>query len=181
MLLAGHPDADGRPRVRLDRDSMQRIVNWLDLNAQFYGDYSHNRDETRGISPEGEKALRAFVAERFGDELARQPYAALVNHTLPTESRILKAALPAAVGGWGQIAKGAYAGTSDPAYRKMLSLIRACIVPHEHVDIAGTCGRDPGGGDCPCGNCWVRKARADRLGKKFAPTSVGKAIAAQGE
>ena len=48
-------------RVSLDPESLQRIIDWLDLNAQFYGDYSRNRDEDRHISSEGEKALREQI------------------------------------------------------------------------------------------------------------------------
>ena len=42
----------------------QRIIDWLDLNAQYYGDYSRNRDEDRRIDGNAEKALREFIAER---------------------------------------------------------------------------------------------------------------------
>jgi len=172
MLLAGHPDADGRPRVKLDEDSLQQIINWLDLNAQFYGDYSFNRAEDRPILPEGEKALRQAVAERFGEQVAAEPLAALINKTLPKESRILRAALPVAAGGWGQITRGGYNGTDDPAYKRMLGLVEACIGTSAYHDIAGTCGHDPNDGDCSCGNCWVRRAREDRLGQHRAAGAI---------
>jgi hypothetical protein len=158
MLLDGHKDPDGKPRVRLDRQSLQRILDWLDLNAQFYGDYSFNRAESRATSEEGEQALRAAIAKRFGPDLAGQPLAALVNVTFPEESRILKAPLPEKAGGWGQIQEGAFAGTDDPAYRDMRRLVEAMIVPLTRHDIAGTCGSGPEGG-CNCGCCWVRLAR----------------------
>ena len=154
MLLAGHPDKNGKPRVQLDRESFQRIADWLDLNAQFYGDYSHTRVETRPQDGGGEKVLRAAIEKRFGAELAKQPFATLVNVAEPGESRILKAPLPAAAGGWGQIAASAFRGADDPDFQEMRRLVEAAITPLKFHDIAGTCGREE---QCSCGDCWVRK------------------------
>jgi len=164
MLLAGHPDKQGKPRVKLDPDSWQRVVDWLDLNCQFFGDYSFNRAESRRPSRDGEKALRQAIARRFGPELAAQPFAALVNVAMPTQSRILLAPLPESAGGWGQLAKGAFKGTADPAYQQMLALVSASITPLKFHDIAGTCGRGTGDGrrGCACGCCWVRIANEQR-------------------
>jgi len=156
MLLAGHLDKDGRTRVQLDRDSFQRIVDWLDLNAQFYGDYSFNRIENQPPLPEGEKALRQAIEKRFGAELAGQPYATLVNIANISESRILMAPLPAEAGGWGQITTRAYKSTDDPAWREMRKLAEASVTPLKYHDIHGTCGRGDKHG-CRCGNCWVRE------------------------
>ncbi len=151
-----------RARVRLDTESFQRIVDWLDLNTQFYGDYSHNRVESLRPSQENEAALRKTIAEYFGKEIAAQPFAALVNVALPAESRILKAPLPEAAGGWGQISENAYAGTEDPRYRNMAQLVINAVGKPDAFDIAGTCGREKG---CRCHNCWVRKARDEWLKK----------------
>ncbi len=156
MLWQDHPDKDGNPRVQLDRQSLQRILDWLDLNGQFYGDYSFNRIEDHGPVREAQQQLCDFIARRFGDDLARQPYAALVNKVLPEESRILKAPLAERAGGWEQITKGAFSNTRDPAYRELLELVKETIRQPEHHDIAGTCGRENG---CRCGCCYVRVDR----------------------
>jgi hypothetical protein len=155
MLLAGHPDKDGKKRLELDRESWLRIVDWLDLNAQFYGDYSHNRNDTRSVSPQGEKALRAHIAKTFGNKLAAQPIETLVNRELLAESRILKAPLAKSAGGWGQIANG-WSSTTDKDYTKMLGLVKKIFKPLEYHDVSGTCGRDK---ECKCGNCWIRTER----------------------
>ena len=176
MLLAGHLDKEGKPRVNLDRDSFQRIVDWLDLNAQFYGDYSFNRIERTRPSADGEKALREHITKRFGQELAGQPFPALVNTALPAESRILLAPLAEKAGGWGQVANG-WAGTDDPDYQKTRQLVEACIRPPSRHDVAGTCGSD-GKQGCSCGCCWVRQVRADRLKQPAAPEA--RQAAAQG-
>jgi len=147
MLLDGH-----KGRVKLDAESFQRIVDWLDLNAQFYGDYSWNRKEDRTISAEGETALRKHITNTFGDSLAQQPIEALVNVAMPSQSRILMAPLSTDAGGWGQIKQDAWADTNEQGYRKMLRLVEAAIVAISNHDNAGTCNREP----CVCGCCWVR-------------------------
>ena len=93
--LAGHPDENGKPRVSLDRESFARIVDWLDVNAVCYGDYSWNKLEWREPLPEGERALASRFAAGSGPTWPEQPFAALVNVALPEESRILKAPLAA--------------------------------------------------------------------------------------
>lgn len=169
MLLDGHKDKQGKPRVKLDKKSFERIVNWLDLNAQFYGDYSFNRAERQPPSQDGEKRLRQHVEKLFGAEPAKQPFHALVNVALPTESRILKAPLALEAGGWGQITRNGWSGTNDPGYQKMLRLVRASITPMKVHDIDGTCGRPAQNkGGCACGCCWVRQARAARRKRHVA-------------
>jgi hypothetical protein len=160
-----------KDRVKLDRDSLLRIINWLDLNTQFFGDYSRNRVEQRRPDAAGEKALRAHIAEVFGEKLARQPFEALVNVGLPTESRILKAPLAKEAGGWGQVPNG-WSSTEAPGYQKMLELVNAAIAPLSSHDVAGTCGSDR----CRCGCCWVRKLREEyqKAGKEKADKTAMK-------
>jgi hypothetical protein len=153
LLLKGHEG------VSLDPDSRRRIMDWLDLNAPLYGTYSWNKDEWRRPDPEGEKRLRDYIRQRFGDALAGQPFAALVNVAWPEESRILKAPLAREAGGWGQIEQGGWTSSADPEYRKMRQLVQAAIQPLPYHDIAGTCGRDE---KCLCLSCWVRQVQEDR-------------------
>ncbi len=158
MLLNGHHG------VKLDRQSFLRIAEWLDLNAQCYGDYSYNRVEDQPVNAEAEKALRAAIRTRFGAELAKQPIAALINVANPEESRILKAPLAESAGGWGQSENG-WRDTSDPAYRTMAELVASCIEPLKHHDEFGTCGRGS------CGSCWVKRFRQERLANRNANAS----------
>ena len=114
LLLDGHPDQTGKSRVTLDRESFARIIDWLDANAICYGDYSWNKREWREPSVEGERALREQIRLRFGPELARQPFGALVNVAVPEESRILMAPLAANAGGWGLLQSHGWRDRSDP-------------------------------------------------------------------
>jgi len=165
MLQAGHPDEHGRVRVQLDAVSSDRIVQWLDLNAIFYGDYSWNKAEWRKPNPDGEKRLRAYIrtvlkgvpGKELGTTLARQPFETLVNVSLPSESRILLGPLSAAAGGWGTINGGPWESKQSPQFRRMLKLVQASIEALAAQDKAGTCNQNP----CRCGTCWVRRARLD--------------------
>jgi hypothetical protein len=159
MLLAGHADEDGKARVKLDPESLQRVIDWLDVNAICYGDYSWNKVEWRKASPPDEAALRQHIRNTFGEKLAGQPFGALVNVAEPSESRILKAPLAISGGGWGQIAEGGWLSSDQQGYQKMHQLVEAAIAPLEFHDVAGTCGRDP----CVCGTCWVRHAEQPRV------------------
>lgn len=155
LLLKPHGGVD----LGLDPPSRQRIVDWLDLNAQFYGTYSWNKDEWRQPDPEGEQRLRGHIRRTFGDALAGQLFAALVNVALPEESRILKAPLSQSAGGWGQIERGGWKSSDDPGYQQMRQLVHAAIQPLPYRDLAGTCGRDE---DCRCLSCWVRQVQEAR-------------------
>jgi hypothetical protein len=146
MLLDGHNG------VKLDRDSFERIVTWLDLNSQCYGTYLPNRIEQRKPSPSGQAALKAYAKELFGAKLASQPLGALVNPADLQESRILLGPLPKSKGGWGTIDNG-YDSTKDKRYAKMLKLAEGAYEPMEFRNINGTCGRPK----CICGNCWIRE------------------------
>ena len=126
MLLSGH-----KGRVKLDRDSLHRLVEWLDLNVQYYGDYERRRPERRSPNADGEKALRAHLAaacDRCHKGLSAQPFAALVNIAAPEESRVLKAPLPASPGGWGQC-KEALTGPDDPRFIELRAKVAEATKP----------------------------------------------------
>ena len=119
----------------VDRASFHRIVDWLDLNAQCYGDLFPNKIEERGINPAGMAALRAFVKQRFGEAIANQPERALINTAQPDESRILMMPLATAAGGWGQLP--AWKNKDDPEFRKMAGLVEKCIIRHPNENDNG--------------------------------------------
>lgn len=150
--------------AELDPASWERVVTWLDVNAQLYGNYSFNRAEDRVPDSEGEKALRAFVKEQLGEAFAAQPFEALVNNGCIDESRVLKAPLAAEAGGWGQVVR--WKSRDEDGYKKMRMLAEASLTPLPHRDVDGTCG-DPA--HCRCGACWVKPFELEDRARRLAP------------
>jgi hypothetical protein len=174
LLMSAHPIVDdesfeaaqpqladthikkGHEGVEMDQESLQRIIDWLDLNAQISGSYLPNQLEFRTPIVDHENALREHIRITFDDELANQPLAALINYALDTESRILQGPLTVDAGGWGTI-DGGWNSTGEPGYQKMHELVQNVLAPLPYHDIQGTCGQE----ECVCGSCWVREANAD--------------------
>ena len=154
LLLEG--DENHESLAKKDPVAFRRMIYWLDLNAQYFGDYSWNKREWLGPVPEGEKALRAYVEKTLGPETAKQPYAALVNTTAPEESRALLGPLSAESGGWGRL-NPLWKDVNDAGYAKMRDLVLGSIEPMKAHDVNGTCDLP----NCECRSCWVRKARAE--------------------
>jgi hypothetical protein len=160
--LAAHLQGPHRDRAVLDRESWQRLIDWLDLNGQYYGDYSWNRPERQPPSTVAEVALREGIAGRCGSchaGLASQPLAALVNLALPDESRVASACLALPSGGWGQC-RGLTWQRDSEDYRSMLDAVRAVAGSGGPGNTpVGTCGLHP----CRCGGCWVEGVERQRL------------------
>ena len=105
----------------LDPESFACIAEWLDLNGQYYGDYSFERHERREPVAAGVDALRGYLRAQCRSchaSLPDQPLAALVSIALPEESRVLQAPLAQAAGGWGQC-REAWPDTSAAGYGAM--------------------------------------------------------------
>ena len=149
-FLTAFADAHKDKNLSIPKPDFQRIINWLDMNAQCYGTFDYNRKEYYEIDPEKEKALREMIWERFGAELAGQPICALVNGARPQESRILMAPLAAAAGGWGQIKNG-WNDTDDPAFQRFEASVND-LFRYPEPPVWGTCGFER----CVCDACWAR-------------------------
>ncbi len=153
MLLSGK-------MVKMDRESYMRVIEWLDLNAQCYGDLFPNKLEERRFDNNALRELRAYAKQLLGDKIAGQPDRALINVAQPDESRILMAPLPVAAGGWGQM-KG-FTSKTDSKFKRMVQLVDKCIVKKANENRNGwTPSLECGGAEG-----WVMKER-----RKYAPAS----------
>jgi hypothetical protein len=140
MLLKGHG------KTNMDRESYMRVIEWLDVNAQCYGDLFPNKLEERTIDPKALRTLRAYIATLLPKSISEQPERALINTVQVDESRILMLGLPKSAGGWGQLK--CFSSKSDPKYIKTKRLVEACIIKNPNEN---TRGWEPtlmmGGGD----------------------------------
>jgi broad specificity phosphatase PhoE len=133
MLLKNHSNCN------LDRESFLRIIEWLDVNSQFYGGLFPNKLENRRLTDEkadATKALRVLINERFGDAIASQPLWTLINKAQVEESRILMAPLARDAGGWEQL-KPLWQSKTDPGYPELMAAVDACIVKNENENTGG--------------------------------------------
>ena len=161
MLVKNHG------KCNMDKDSYMRIIEWMDVNAQCYGDLFPNKLEQRGIDAEAMTAVRAYAKTLFGEKIAAQPDRALINTVQIDESRILAAPLAKAAGGWGQMP--GYRSKSDPKYKKMLALVDKCIIRKPNENKRGWRPTLEAGG----GERWVMEERAKLISsvKGAAPES----------
>lgn len=158
MLLGNHG------KTNMDRDSFMRIIEWMDLNAQCYGDLFPNKMEERRIDPKALAELRTFIEECFGKKMAEQPERALINVAQPGESRILMAPLSAEAGGWGQV-KG-WKTREDPGFKKMEALVAKSIIKRDRENRNGW---EPDL-ECGAGEGWVMKEREKYLAESAGPS-----------
>ena len=48
ILLSGHPDTNGAPRLKLEPREIRRVLAWIDLNVPYYGTSETTHPDTRG-------------------------------------------------------------------------------------------------------------------------------------
>ncbi len=149
---------DGHGKVKLNKSSYMRIVEWLDMNGPVYGDLFPNKLEERKFDKKAFEKLRQYIKSTLGKKLSEEPERALVNVAQPSESRILMAPLAKSAGGWGQLRNG-WSTRQDPRYKKMVQLVKACIIRDENENIRGWEPTiDMGGGEE-----WIIRAREEYL------------------
>ena len=121
VVISGHPDAKGKPRVALTADERQRILLWIDLNVPFYGTSQSLQPALRGcrqiLPPKLDEVLKEIAARR-GIALPRTFFIRL-DH--PEKNPFL--AVP--------LAKGEFPSTADPDYQRILACFEGVQVALE--------------------------------------------------
>lgn len=166
MLLAGHHD------VRLDPESLDRLITWIDLNVPYYDNTAVTRPSRGGLGNAITDSGRAVVrdgkplwdalggrcggchARGFRIDPATAPCQVLdlpktmsrpcINLTHPEESRILTAPLAKSAGGLGLCGPAVGTSRNDPTYQAALRILRAW-----HDDLAVR-PREDMPGSMPC-------------------------------
>jgi len=110
VLVNGHGDPEIDKQVKLDRESFDRIVTWIDINAPYYPAYSSAyRDNLFGRSPLDNaqlKRLHELTGCGNGRNLGRS---IAISFTRPEISPCLEK----------------FTDKSDPRYQEALSILRA--------------------------------------------------------
>ncbi len=126
LVLSGHLDAEGKPRVEMDPAGRRRILAWIDLDVPYYGSSETAYPEATGcrrIYPAGLDAVLAEVAARRCAECHPQgklPRRIWTRITRPRLNGFLLAPLARAAGGSQRCGRAVFASTDDPDYQAIL-------------------------------------------------------------
>ncbi|MFW6164168.1 MAG: hypothetical protein ACODAJ_15480, partial [Planctomycetota bacterium] len=127
VILSGHPDEDGKPRVRLSETERRRILAWIDLNVPYYGTSETAYPQARGcrrLYPKNLDKVLADVAKRRcadchkGGKIPRRVWTRITD---PHLNPFLLAPLAKSAGGSGKCGKLVFADKSDPDYQALLA------------------------------------------------------------
>jgi len=135
LVLKGHPDADGNPRVRLSDAEKRRLFAWIDLNVPYYGtsDSNHrDRPGCRRMWPEDfdrvfhDVALRrcASCHEPDGKGAPSVPRKWYLRVQRPEKNSFVLAPLARAAGGTERCGRAVFQSVDDPDLRKLLAVFR---------------------------------------------------------
>jgi hypothetical protein len=125
LLLAGHPDKEGKARAALDPDGLTRIFTWIDLNVPYYRTYEmedEHREGGRRVYPAGlAKTLADVWSKRCAECHKGKPAAPeFVRITSPELNPFLAAPLAKSAGGRGACKGEVFRSKEDPDYQAIL-------------------------------------------------------------
>ena len=125
VLLEGHGDKEIDEKIKLDRESFDRIVTWIDINAPYYPDYaSAYRNNRFGRSPLDGGQI-GQLGRLTGVNVGDQGRSWMVSFTRPEMSPCLQ-----------KLDK------NDPKYKEALAIITAgkqMLAKRPRADMPGFC------------------------------------------
>jgi hypothetical protein len=126
QILAGHPDKNGKPRIKMTDADRLRIFAWIDLNIPYYGEARTNYPKRMGcrrmLPPTLGKVL-ADVAKRRcaschkGGKIPRTFYTRATN---VADNTFLLAPLAKAAGGSQACGQAVFKTKNDPDYQAII-------------------------------------------------------------
>ncbi|HQL75781.1 MAG: Protein TolB [Planctomycetes bacterium ADurb.Bin126] len=147
VLLSGHPDKEGKPRLAgMDDAAKRRVYAWMDLNVPYYGTsetaYPNNRG-CRHIYPQALDKTLADVAKRrcegchAGGNLPRPVWTRITN---PRLNSFLTAPLAKDAGGSGACGQAVFKDVSDADYQAILKTfepVAQMLADNPRMDMPG--------------------------------------------
>lgn len=131
IILAGHPDQEGRPRINLSDQERRRIFAWIDLNVPYYGTSLSNYYERIGcrqmIPDDFETVFQQVARKRCAschkennDGVVQIPRKDWLRITNPSLNNFLLAPLAKTAGGTQTCGAAVFESTDDPDYQAIL-------------------------------------------------------------
>jgi hypothetical protein len=126
ILLSGHPETNGAPRLKMETREVRRLLAWIDLNVPYYGTSETAYPEKKGccqIYPDNLDKTLAGVASRRCAECHKEgkiPRPFWTRITNPQMNGFLLAPLAKAAGGSEACGKAVFSSTADPDYQAIL-------------------------------------------------------------
>ena len=125
IIRSGHPDKDGKPRVKVPDADRKRVFLWIDLNVPYYGTSSSNhkaRLGSRRMMPlDLESTLKDVASRRCASchksGIPRKFYTRVMK---PENNNFLIAPLAKTAGGTQKCGKPVFASKDDADYQKVL-------------------------------------------------------------
>ncbi len=130
VVLSGHHNERGEPRIELNEAERRRILAWIDLNVPYYGTSETAYPKQRGcrqLTPPNLDAVLADVAKRRcaechnGGKIPRREW---VRITEPEMNPFLVAPLALAAGGSEKCGKAIFTDRKDPDFQAILAVFK---------------------------------------------------------
>ncbi len=129
VILSGHPDTDGKPRLKMDAAARRRVFAWIDLNVPYYGTSASNHYDLKGcrqiVPVQLDKVLSEVARRRcascHGKTVPRKFYVRITN---PHLNEFLISPLAKSAGGSEGCGKPIFATKDDPDYRAILATFK---------------------------------------------------------
>jgi hypothetical protein len=133
LVLANHPDRDGKPRYQMDEASRRRLLAWIDLNVPYYG----SSETTHPDNPGSRRIYPAALDKTLADVAARRcaqchqegkiprPFWTRITH--PHLNSFLQAPLAKAAGGTGACGQAVFSSATDPDYAAILQTFQPVL------------------------------------------------------
>ncbi len=130
LVLNGHPDKAGKPRVKMDDASIRRVLAWIDLNVPYYGSSETAHPELVGcrkMYPAKLDAVLSDVATRRCAEChanGKIPRRAWTRITEPHFNPFLLAPLSKKAGGSQKCSSPTFLSKDDKDYQAILATFK---------------------------------------------------------
>ena len=146
VVLSGHPDENGKPKVDLTDTERRRILAWIDLNVPYYGSSETAHPAAPGcrrmVPAELENVLADLTRRRCAEchadgKIPRHVWTRVTN---PQFNNFLLAPLAKSAGGSERCGKAIFENADDPDYKAILATfepIQKLLAETPRLDMPG--------------------------------------------